>query len=73
MLRSSTMTMMFAPLEMGAEKRSALYHAARLSMLHDRVLKRFDKVDDAADKALAAAELFAAIVRPAESRVTLGM
>ena len=58
------MTMMFAPLGMGAEKRSALYHAARLSMLHDRVLKRFDKVDDAADKVLAAAELFAAILRP---------
>ncbi|MBM2709934.1 hypothetical protein JQK88_01535 [Mesorhizobium caraganae] len=44
------MAMLFGPLNSDGRKRSLLYHAARLSMLHDRMLMRFDKVDDAADK-----------------------
>jgi hypothetical protein len=42
-------------------------------VLHDRVLKKFDKVAASADKVEAAAELFADAARPAESRATLGM
>ena len=41
---------MFAPMEIGAQRRSALYHAARLSMLHERVMKRLDRVERAADE-----------------------
>jgi len=41
---------MFAPLEIGAQKRSAIYHAAKLEMLHKRVVKRMDKVDHLADE-----------------------
>ncbi|RUU24644.1 hypothetical protein EOD10_00715 [Mesorhizobium sp. M7A.T.Ca.TU.009.01.3.2] len=41
---------LFEPLDSDGHKRSVLYHAARLSMLHDRTLMRFDKVDEAADK-----------------------
>lgn len=67
------MTMLFEPLDSDGRKRSALFHSAKLSMLHDRVLKRFDKVDDAADRVQAAAELFAEAVHPAGSTQTLGM
>jgi hypothetical protein len=49
------MTMLFEPLDSDYHKRSVLYHAARLSMLHDRMMVRFDKVDEAADKVEAAA------------------
>ena len=58
------MTMLFEPFNADGHKRSVLYHAARLQMLHDRMLKRFDKVDDAADKVEAEAALFAEVVRP---------
>ncbi|RUY65228.1 hypothetical protein EN980_23315 [Mesorhizobium sp. M7A.F.Ca.CA.001.13.1.1] len=47
--------MLFEPLDSDYHKRSVLYHAARLSMLHDRMLMRFDKVEEAADKVQAAA------------------
>jgi hypothetical protein len=65
--------MLFEPLNSDGHKRSVLYHAARLSMLHDRMMKRFEKVDVAADKVEAAAELFAEAVRPAVRTQTLGM
>ncbi|RWH66285.1 MAG: hypothetical protein E5X68_31040 [Mesorhizobium sp.] len=49
---------MFAPLDMHGEKRSDLHRAARLSMLHERVVKRFDKVDHSADAVETAADAF---------------
>lgn len=55
---------LFEPLNGDGHKRSVLYHAARLQMLHDRMLKRFDRVDEAADKVEAEAELFAEAIRP---------
>ncbi|ESY15189.1 hypothetical protein [Mesorhizobium sp. LNJC394B00] len=67
------MTMLFQPLDSDGHKRSELYHAARLAMLQCRVLMRFDRVEDAADKVQAAAELFAEAARPAGSTQTLGM
>ncbi|MER9298762.1 hypothetical protein NKI38_20040 [Mesorhizobium sp. M0621] len=67
------MTMLFQPLDSDGRKSSGLYHAARLTMLHDRMLMRFDKVDDAAGKVQAAAELFAEAARPVGSTQTLGM
>lgn len=57
------MTMLFGPLDSDGHRRSVFYHAARLSMLHDRMLQRFDKVDEAAEKVEAEAELFAEAVR----------
>lgn len=42
--------MMFEPLNSDGRKRSAVYHAARLSMLHHRVVKRMDKVDNMAEE-----------------------
>jgi hypothetical protein len=65
--------MLFEPLNSDGHKRSVIYHAARLTLLHDRMIKRFEKVDDAADKVEAAAELFAEAARPAGSTQTLGM
>ena len=44
------MTMLFEPLDTNGYKRSVLYHAARLEMLHDRVVKRMDRVDHLADE-----------------------
>jgi hypothetical protein len=49
------MATLFEPLNSDYHKRSVLYHATRLSMLHDRMLMRFDKVDAAADEVEAAA------------------
>jgi hypothetical protein len=49
---------MFAPLDMHGEKRADLHRAARLSLLHDRVVKRFDRVDHSADAAERAAAAF---------------
>jgi hypothetical protein len=49
---------MVAPLEMHGEKRADLHRAARLSLLHDRVVKRLDKVDDSADAVEMAAAAF---------------
>jgi hypothetical protein len=65
--------MLFEPLNSDGHLRSLVYHDARLQLLHDRVLKKFDKVAASADKVEAAAELFADAARPAESRATLGM
>ena len=58
--------MHFAPLDRDGERRAALHRAARLSLLHDRVIKRLDQIDDGADLVLkAAAELVeAALVEP---------
>ena len=56
----------FAPLDMHGEKRADLHRAARLSMLHERVVKRFDRVDHFADAAETAAAAFVeATHRPA--------
>ncbi|MER9257903.1 hypothetical protein [Mesorhizobium sp. M0619] len=63
------MTMLFEPLDLDGHKRSA----ARLSILQCRVLTRFDRVEEAADKVQAAAELFAEATRPVGSTQTLGM
>ncbi|TGP26736.1 MULTISPECIES: hypothetical protein [unclassified Mesorhizobium] len=58
--------MLFEPLNSDGEKRSAQYHAARLAMLHDRVVKRMDRVDHLADKVEhAAAVLVEATHEPA--------
>ncbi|SFP98221.1 hypothetical protein SAMN03159463_05308 [Mesorhizobium sp. NFR06] len=51
------MRMLFEPLNSDGHLRSLVYHDARLQMLHDRVIKRFDKVEDAAERVQAAAEL----------------
>lgn len=40
----------FEPLNSDGHKRSMDYHAARLSMLHDRVVKRIGQVDRFADE-----------------------
>ncbi|RAZ84329.1 hypothetical protein DPM33_31590 [Mesorhizobium hawassense] len=56
---------MFAPLDMHGEKRADLHRAAKLSMLHDRVVRRFDKVDHSADAVeMAAAAFVEATHRP---------
>lgn len=49
---------MFAPLDADGEKRAGLHRAARLSMLRDRVVKRFDRVDHCADAVEMAATAF---------------
>jgi len=64
---------LFEPLNSDGHKRSVIYHAARLTLLHDRMIKRFEKVDDAAERVQAAAEMLADAVRPAGSTQTLGM
>lgn len=52
------MTMLFAPLDSHYEERAALHRAARLKLLHERVVKRMEKVDHLADEVeRAAAEL----------------
>ena len=55
---------MFAPLDMHGEKRADLHRAARLSLLHDRVVKRFDKVDHSADAVEMAAAAFVEATHP---------
>jgi hypothetical protein len=56
---------MFAPLDMHGEKRADLHRAARLSMLRDRAVKRFDKVDHSAYAVeMAAAAFVEATHRP---------
>ncbi|MDX8437647.1 hypothetical protein RFN25_30035 [Mesorhizobium abyssinicae] len=58
--------MLFEPLNMDGRKRSAIYHAARLSMLHDRLAKKLEQVDHAADQVeQAAADLVEAAHQPA--------
>lgn len=48
----------FEPLNMDGRNRSAVYHAARLSMLHARLAKKLEQIDQAADEVeQAAAEL----------------
>lgn len=42
--------MFFEPLTLDGRKRSAVYHAARLSTLHDRLAKKLDQVDQAAGR-----------------------
>ncbi|TJW03168.1 MAG: hypothetical protein E5W82_32860 [Mesorhizobium sp.] len=42
--------MLFEPLNLDGRKRSAVYHAERLSMLHDRLAKKIEQVDHAADQ-----------------------
>ncbi|TIX96803.1 MAG: hypothetical protein E5V17_02670 [Mesorhizobium sp.] len=58
--------MLFEPLNMDGRKRSAIYHAARLSMLHERLAKKLEQVDHAADQVeQAAADLVEAAHQPA--------
>ena len=54
---------MFAPLEIGAQKRSAIYHAPKLEMLHKRVVKRMDKVDHLADEVERAASALVEVTK----------
>ncbi|RWA61211.1 hypothetical protein EN836_17920 [Mesorhizobium sp. M1C.F.Ca.ET.193.01.1.1] len=42
--------MLFEPLDSDGGKRSAIYHAARLAMLHNRLAKKIEQVDHAADQ-----------------------
>lgn len=65
--------MLFEPLDGQGQKRSAMYHAARLEMLHKRVVKRMEQTDHAAETVKDAAEILADAVRPAGSTQTLGM
>lgn len=51
--------MLFEPLNLDGRKRSAVYHAERLSMLHDRLAKKIEQVDHAADQVEQAAAFFA--------------
>ncbi|MBZ9982465.1 MULTISPECIES: hypothetical protein [unclassified Mesorhizobium] len=44
------MTMLFEPLNSDGHKRSVLYHAARSSMLHDRLVNHMGRVDRLADE-----------------------
>ncbi|MGX5839752.1 hypothetical protein ACWGTI_03395 [Mesorhizobium sp. ArgA1] len=55
--------MLFAPLDMHGEKRADIHRANRLSMLHDRVVKRMDKVDQAADEVEQAAAVLVDVTR----------
>ncbi|RUW27666.1 hypothetical protein EN858_00505 [Mesorhizobium sp. M4B.F.Ca.ET.215.01.1.1] len=58
--------MLFEPLNMDGRKRSAIYHAARLSMLRERLAKKLEQVDQAADQVeQAAADLVEAAHQPA--------
>ena len=58
--------MLFGPLDSNGRKRSAVYHAARLSMLHDRLAKKLEQVDHAAGQVeQAAAVLVEATHQPA--------
>ncbi|RUW53854.1 hypothetical protein EOA32_07805 [Mesorhizobium sp. M1A.F.Ca.ET.072.01.1.1] len=51
-------TMLFAPLDSHYEERAALHRAARLELLHNRLVKRLEKVNNLADEVeRAAAEL----------------
>ncbi len=65
--------MLFEPLNSEGHVRRLLYDDARLQMLDDRMLKRIDKVDQAAIKVEVAAELFAEAARPVGATLTLGM
>ena len=65
--------MLFEPLDGQGQKRSALYHAAWLEMLHKRVVRRMEQTDHVAETVEEAAETFAETVRPAGSTETLGM
>jgi hypothetical protein len=51
--------MLFEPLNMDGRTRSAVYHAERLSMLHDRLAKKLEQVDHAADQVEQAAAVLA--------------
>ncbi|MDX8478603.1 hypothetical protein RFN28_08925 [Mesorhizobium sp. VK24D] len=64
---------MFEPLNSDGRKRSAVYHAARLSMLHDRLAKKLEQVDHAADEVEQAAAVLVEVTRQPESWQTLGM
>ncbi|MBZ9990958.1 hypothetical protein LB572_28045 [Mesorhizobium sp. BH1-1-5] len=44
------MPLLFEPFDMQYEKRADLHRAARLVMLHDRLAKRLDRVECAADE-----------------------
>ncbi|RWA69297.1 hypothetical protein [Mesorhizobium sp.] len=44
------MTMLFEPLDSHYEERANLHRAARLELLHDRLAKRLDRVDRAAEE-----------------------
>ncbi|TPI19855.1 MULTISPECIES: hypothetical protein [unclassified Mesorhizobium] len=54
----------FAPLDMNGEIRADRHRAARLSMLHERVVKRLDKVDHSADAVEMAAAAFVEATHP---------
>lgn len=55
--------MFFEPLTLDGRKRSAVYHAARLSTLHDRLAKKLDQVDHAADRVEQAAAVLVEATR----------
>ncbi|OHV67672.1 hypothetical protein LCM4577_24715 [Mesorhizobium sp. LCM 4577] len=64
---------MFAPLDMHGEKRAEIHRSARLSMLHERVVKRMDKVDHLADEVEQAAAALVAATHQPDRIVMLGM
>ena len=55
--------MFFEPLTLDGRKRSVVYHAARLSTLHDRLAKKLDQVDHAADRVEQAAAVLVEATR----------
>jgi hypothetical protein len=63
--------MFFEPLTLDGRTRSAVYHAARLSTLHDRLAKKLDQVDHAADRVEQAAAVLVEATRQPAMHVTI--
>lgn len=63
--------MLFEPLNLDGRKRSAVYHAARLSTLHDRLAKKLDQVEHAADRVERAAAVLVEATRQPAMDVTI--
>ncbi|MDX8464358.1 hypothetical protein RFM26_01490 [Mesorhizobium sp. VK23B] len=60
---------MFEPFNSNGRKRSAVYHATRLAMLHDRLARKLEQVDHAAYQVeQAATALIEATCQPAVDR-----
>ncbi|MDX8450865.1 hypothetical protein [Mesorhizobium captivum] len=57
------MTMLFQPLDSHYEERADLHRAARLELLHNRLAKRLDRVDRAAEEVEQAVALLVDVTR----------
>ncbi|AZO43026.1 MULTISPECIES: hypothetical protein [Mesorhizobium] len=63
--------MLFEPLTLDGRKRSAAYHATRLSTLRGRLAKKLDQVDHAADRVEQAAAVLVEATRQPDTDVTI--